>query len=316
MPMPDDGGNAPASLIALPGADALAARLAQALGATACRLDHRRFPDGEAHLRVLDAVDGRQLLVVAALRQPDPQLPSLFFLADALRDLGAARVGLVAPYLPYLRQDRRFLSGEALTSHSFAAWISARFDGLVTVDPHLHRIRTLDEVYRIPAVAVSSAAAIAAWIGANVPRPHLFGPDEESEQWVRGVAQRIGCGHSVLRKTRLGDREVQIALPSLEGLEACTPVLVDDIVSTARTLAVAARALRSAGLAAPVCVGVHAVFGDDAGVLLQQAGVGRVVTCNTLPHASNAIDVTGALVEGVAAVRAQWAAGGRSGAAC
>jgi len=314
MPMPPHAeAGAPLSVIALPGAEAIADRLAGALDASRTGLQSRRFPDGEAYLRVLDAVDGRELLVATALRDPDPQLPSLFFLADTLRELGASRVGLVAPYLPYMRQDARFHNGEAVTSRSVAAWVDARFDGLVTVDPHLHRIKTLGELYRVPGIVASSAGAIAAWVREHVPRPHIFGPDAESEQWAAEVAQGAGCAYSMLKKTRLGDREVQITLPPLEAARGCTPVLVDDIISSAQTMAVAVGALRAAGFADSVCIGVHAVFGDAAEQRLAQAGAGRVVSCNTLPHASNAIDVTPALADAVMALRRAWADGSARG---
>jgi ribose-phosphate pyrophosphokinase len=311
MPMPPhaEAGAHGLSVIALPGADAMADRLAGALGASRTGLLSRRFPDRESYLRVLDAIEGRELLVATALRDPDPQLPSLFFLADTLRELGASRVGLVAPYLPYMRQDARFHDGEAVTSRSVAAWVDAHFDGLVTVDPHLHRIKTLGDLYRVPGVVASSASAIAAWVRAHVPRPHIFGPDAESEQWAAEVAQGAGCAYSMLKKTRLGDREVQIALPPLEPARGCMPVLVDDIISSAQTMAVAVSALRAAGFADSVCIGVHAVFGDAAEQRLTQAGAGRVVSCNTLPHASNAIDVTPALADAVTALRRAWADG-------
>lgn len=305
-PHPEAGGPGP-SVIALPGADAIADRLASALGATRTGLQSRRFPDGERYLRVLDDVRGRELLVVAALRDPDPQLPSLLFLADTLHELGASRVGLVAPYLPYMRQDARFHEGEAVTSRSIAKWIVASFDGLVTVDPHLHRVKTLGELYRVPGVVASSAGAIAAWVREHVARPHIFGPDDESEQWAAEVARGAGCAYSMLKKVRLGDREVQIALPPLERARGCTPVLVDDIISSAQTMAVAVSALHAAGFAGSVCIGVHAVFGDGAAARLQQAGAGRVASCNTLPHDSNAIDVTPALADAVMALRRAWA---------
>ena len=314
MPMPPHAeAGAPLSVIALPGAEAIADRLDGALGASRIGLQSRRFPDGERYLRVLDAVDGRELLVATALRDPDAQLPSLFFLADTLRELGASRVGLVAPYLPYMRQDARFHSGEAVTSRSIAAWVDAHFDGLVTVDPHLHRIKTLGELFRVPGVVASSAGAIAAWVRAHVPRPHIVGPDAESEPWATEVAQGAGCAYSMLKKTRLGDREVQINLPPLERARGCTPVLVDDIISSAQTMAVAVSALRAAGFADSVCIGVHAVFGDAAEQRLAQAGAGRVVSCNTLPHASNAIDVTPALADAVMALRRAWADGSARG---
>jgi ribose-phosphate pyrophosphokinase len=287
-------------LIALPGSEACADHLAERMHAARCALESRRFPDGETYLRVLGEVQGCDVAVVAQLHEPDAQIPGLLFLADALRDLGAARVGLVAPYLPYMRQDKRFKPGEAVTSVSFAKWVSAAFDWLVTVDPHLHRRASLAEIYSVPSEVVTSAPAIAAWVQAKVKRPHLIGPDEESAQWVSEVASFIGCPHTVLRKERRGDREVVLSLPDLASLQGHTPVLVDDIISSAHTMAEAVRALLAQGSAAPVCVGVHALFAGDAAALLQAAGAARVVSCNTLAHASNAIDVMGAVGEAAA----------------
>jgi ribose-phosphate pyrophosphokinase len=146
---------------------------------------------------------------------------------------------------------------------------------------------------------VPSAPAIAAWVQLHVARPHIVGPDEESAQWVSEVAALAGCPHTVLRKQRHGDRDVELVLPDLERLRGRTPVLVDDIISSAHTLATAVRAMLAMSLQPPVCIGVHAVFAGDAAALLQAAGSARVVSCNTLAHASNGIDVSGAIAEAV-----------------
>ena len=50
--------------------------------------------------------------------------------------------------------------------------------------------------------------------------------------------------------------------------------------------------LLQAGMRPPVCIGIHAVFSGNAYRDLRNAGVARVVTCNTIPHASNAIDLS------------------------
>ncbi len=286
-----------------PGAQVFAQRIAHKLGAAICGVEHHRFPDGESGVRVLGDVRGRDCVVVAQLRDPDPQLPGLLFLADALHELGAASVGLVAPYLPYMRQDTRFREGEAVTSRSLAAWVSERFDWLATVDPHLHRIASLDRIYSIPNAVVPSAPAIALWVQGHVHRPFIVGPDEESEQWTREVASLAGCGHMVLKKTRHGDRSVSFVLPDLAPLAGHTPVLVDDIVSSGKTLADAVRLLREAGMAASSCVAVHALFAPGAEDALHAAGAARVVSCNTLTHPSNGIDVSAALAEAVRALQ-------------
>jgi ribose-phosphate pyrophosphokinase len=286
-------------VVAMPGSEHCGGLLAERLGAARCGLESRRFPDGEIYLRLLDEVQGLHVAVVAQLRDPDPQLPGLLFLADALRELGASSVGLVAPYLPYMRQDTRFHAGEAITSRSFAKLASNAFTWLVTMDPHLHRVASLDAIYDLRAVVVQSAESIAAWVRAEVMHPHIVGPDEESEQWVCDVAARAGCSYSVLRKHRSGDRSVELTLPNLDALRGRTPVLVDDIISSGQTMATTVRELVAMGFAAPICVGVHPVFAGAALAVLQAAGAARVVSCNTLPHPTNAIDVTIPLAEAV-----------------
>ena len=77
----------------------------------------------------------------------------LALVAGTARDLGASSVGLVAPYLAYMRQDRMFRAGEGVTSVYFARLLADSFDWLVTVDPHLHRRRSLTEIYPFPAAA-------------------------------------------------------------------------------------------------------------------------------------------------------------------
>ncbi len=286
-------------LLSLPGAQQVAKSLAAQLGAPLGTVETRRFPDGESYLRLHDDLEGREAVVVAALRDPDPQALRLWYLAQTARDLGAFRVGLVAPYLPYMRQDKRFQPGEAVTSGTFARFLSQAFDWLVTVDPHLHRLASLSAIYPIPAQAVASAPAIARWVQANVPEPIIVGPDSESEQWAADVSRRIGCPAIVLAKTRLGDRSVEITVPDARPFGGRTPILIDDIVSSARTMAVAAGRVKEAFGKKAVCVGVHAVFSPGALQVLREAGAPRLVTCNTLPHPTNAIDVGAEIAQAV-----------------
>jgi ribose-phosphate pyrophosphokinase len=264
----------------------------------------RRFPDGETYVRVETSVRGRDVAIVCTLDRPDDKLLPLFFLAATARDLGAASVGLVAPYLAYMRQDRRFAEGEGITSAYFASLLSRSVDWLVTVDPHLHRRASLGEVYTIPAEVVHAAPKVADWIRSNVRRPLLIGPDSESAQWIAAVAAAAGAPSIVLEKTRKGDRDVSVTVPDVERWRDHTPVLVDDIISTAKTMIETVRHLGRTDLARPVCVGVHAVFAPAAYDELQAAGAAMVVTCNTISHASNVIDMSGALADAVAACAA------------
>ena len=280
-------------ICALPGNEAFAERLCAELGMRAVELEWRRFPDGESYLRFRQDLKGHNLALVCTLNDPDSKTLPLLFAARTARELGASRVGLVAPYLGYMRQDRRFHDGEAVTSVHFAALLSQAFHWLVTVDPHLHRRGSLSEIYSISSKVVAAAPAMAQWIKANVARPLVVGPDSESEQWAADVAAACDAPHAVMSKTRLGDRRVEMGAPPLSQWKDRTPVLLDDIISSARTMALAARKIQEAGLRAPVCIGVHGVFSSDALGALRGAGVAKVVTTNTIAHETNGIDVSG-----------------------
>ena len=289
-------------LVPLPGNDRLADRLADALGADIGRIAVRRFPDGETYLRYETPINGRSIALLCTLDHPDNKFLPLAFAAAAARDLHAATVGLVSPYLAYMRQDRRFQAGEAVTSTYFARILSSQIDWMVTVDPHLHRRSSLAEIYNIPTAAIHAAPLISDWVRGNVTAPLLIGPDTESEQWVSRTAHDAGAPHMVLEKVRHGDRTVEISFPDMGRWRGHTPVLIDDIVSTGRTMIEAIGHLRREGMRPPVCVAAHGIFAEGALERLVEAGAARVVTTNTIPHPTNAIDVTTLLAESVRVV--------------
>lgn len=290
--------NLPPLLFPLPGNDDLASKLANLVDAELGQIDMRRFPDGETYLRLMTSPVGRSVGLVCTLDRPDAKFLPLIFAASAARQLGARRVGLIAPYLCYLRQDKSFHPGEAITSLAFGRTLSQEIDWLATVDPHLHRYQSLDAVYSVPSKVVAAAPVVAQWIRETVERPLLVGPDAESRQWVSTVAELVGAPYQVLRKVRFGDRDVQISLPDVEGFGDRTPVLMDDIVSSARTMIEAARQLRSIGLPSPVCVAVHALFADRSLATLKE-NAARIATTNTIVHPSNAIDISVPLMAGI-----------------
>lgn len=284
-------------LIAMPGCDTATMRLAIPLRAELGHAAVTHFPDGESYVRLYTPVHGAEVAIVCTLDHPDEKLLPLLWLAIAARQGGARRVGLIAPYLPYMRQDVIFNAGEIRAAEHFAALLNPVFDWLVTVDPHLHRISHLSEVYRVPTVAVEAAPAIAEWIQTHVQAPFLIGPDEESRQWVEQVAGMCGAPWAALTKTRHSAWLVEVTeLPNIP--PRCVPVLVDDIISTGRTMLAAAGLLQRAGKPQPVCVGVHAVFAADAYSQLCAASA-EVVTCDTIPHPSNQIALTGPLVDAI-----------------
>lgn len=288
-----------AVIFALPGNETLAAALADRLQLERGTLALRSFPDGETYLRFDTPVSGRPVLLACSLHDPDRKALGLLFAATTARELGATTVGLVAPYLGYMRQDHRFRDGEAITSAIFAQLLSRHIDWLVTCDPHLHRWKSLDEIYAVPSAVVATAPLLAAWIRRQVDSPVLIGPDAESTQWVSAVAGLAGAPHVVLEKVRHGDRDVTVSIADPALLRNRTPVLVDDIISTARTMIAAIQQVAGHSPHPPVCVAVHAVFSGDAHDALRAAGAAQIITTNTITHPSNGIDVNNAIADAI-----------------
>ncbi|MCX8071223.1 MAG: ribose-phosphate diphosphokinase [Candidatus Binatia bacterium] len=263
----------------------LARALASAKGVPAHVIACHRFPDGETLVQVPARV-AEQAIVVQRLHDPDAKLFPLLLVADALRRAGAQRVVLVAPYLPYMRQDAAFRPGEPISQRVLGRLLRLGFDRVLTVEPHLHRVQGLKQV--VPGgEAISAAPAISEYLLRRGWRGVLVGPDAESARWVKAIACASGLPWMVGEKQRLGDRRVRISFR--QELPSTAVMLVDDIASSGATLARAARGLRRMGAERVEAIVVHAIFAPGAAERMQAAGIARVVSCDTVPHRTNRI---------------------------
>ena len=251
----------------------------------------RQFPDHETYIKVISDVREKRVILVCTLNHPDEKLLPLYFLSKTVKELGADSIYLVAPYLAYMRQDKRFQSGEGITSAYFASLLSSFADRLITIDPHLHRRSSLSEIYSIPTTAIHAADTISQWVKINIENPVLIGPDSESEQWVSAIAKKANAPYIILEKIRRSDIDVEVSVPQVAVYKGYTPVLIDDIISTARTMIETIGHLLRAGMSNPVCIGVHGIFAGTAYRDLLAAGVKEVITCNTIMHETNRIGI-------------------------
>jgi len=258
-------------------------RLAAALDVPVFILESHRFPDGELKL-VLPPQLPPRVIFCQSLDRPNEKLIELLIAAKSARELGARRLTLVAPYLCYMRQDKAFSPGEAVSQPIVGGFLAELFDDLITIDPHLHRIRNLREA--VPsknAVALTATALMAEFLGERDDNPLLLGPDQEAEQWVSSVAAPAGREYGVCTKNRLGDRQVEIDLPEID-LDGRSIVLVDDVASSGRTLAVAAEACLAKNAVRVDVLVTHALFCGDA---FQQLSQSRIAEGQWIPAAEN-----------------------------
>lgn len=255
----------------------------------------RDFPDGETFIKINSQVKNRDVIVMTSLNHPNQKLLPLIFFSKTVKELGAKKIGLIAPYLPYMRQDKSFSTGECISSRYFAELLSQHFDWLMTIDPHLHRYKSLDEIYSIPTVTLHAKEKIIEWILNHTKNPIIIGPDVESKQWVSSIADKANIPYLILQKIRRGDREVEVSIPKIHEFQFQTVVLIDDIISTGNTMIEAIKHLIKLEINSIICIGIHAIFANDAYQILKQSGC-TIITCNTIDHETNAIDLSNLII--------------------
>lgn len=272
-----------------------ATRFAAQLGAPLHPIHLHRFPDGETLPTVAQGFDS--VFLYRSLDRPNEKIVPLLLAADALRRAGTERIVLVAPYLPYLRQDKVFAPGQPLSRDVLGGVLGPAFDRIVTVAPHLHRTGDLAPVFGGTPIDVLTVAPLLARGLGGGPPPLVVGPDAESEPWASAVARALGAEALVLGKTRCGDDAVKLMAPRTVSVASRRTVLVDDICSSGATLAEAARLLHAKGAASVEAVVVHALFDDAAATSLRHAGISRIASTDSCRHPTNRIYIAGLLAD-------------------
>ena len=271
--------------------------LAARLRVECCAVARHLFPDGESLVQVKPR-SGTAILY-RSLDHPNEKLVELLLAASALRHNGVRRVILVAPYLAYMRQDIAFEPGQAVSQKVIGALLARHFDALLTVDPHLHRIKSLAEVMPgIEAISVSAAPALGRFI-ADVNKVLLAGPDAESRQWVEAIAASRGLDVIVGEKRRLGDRDVEIVFDDINKVAGRSVILVDDVISSGRTLEVAARCLVEGGAASVQALATHCLASQEDLDRLAAAGISLTSSTDSIAGPTAAIPLASVLAEAI-----------------
>ncbi|WP_375196366.1 ribose-phosphate diphosphokinase [Sphingobium sp.] len=260
-------------------------RLGRALNVPALEVEVHRFPDGECLVRIPSTA--RTVLFYRSLNDPDHKIIELLFAASAARDGGAERVILIAPYFCYMRQDMAFRSGEAVSQKVIGSLVASHFDGLITVDPHLHRVASLNEVVRgITAISVSAAPLLATLID-DRDAPVIVGPDGESRQWIEAIAAPLALETLVASKRRLGDRHVGLAIAGADRVKGRRAIVVDDMISSGRTLVEAARLLHDAGCLSVEAVVTHCLAGPHDLAWMAASGIASIASSDSVDGSTN-----------------------------
>lgn len=265
-----------------------ALRLAKELGYDYQPIRVHRFPDGECRVSV-PTQPATHIIICQSLDYPNEKLVTLLLAIQTFRAAGVKHVSLVTPYLCYMRQDKAFHPGEAISQQIIGHFLADLVDDLITVDAHLHRVDMLQQAVPLKnAVNLSAAPALGEFLLQQNLQPFLLGPDSESQQWARQIAEVGGFDWAVANKQRSSDVDVRITLPNID-IQNRVVVLIDDVISSGHTLAQATGELQKAGASKICCLVTHALFADGALDLLHQVGITDIWSSDSVSHPSNVI---------------------------
>lgn len=280
-------------IIGCSGAKHLVKAIAKKSKTKYCNLEIERFPDTELKIRITKEVKSKNVYFVQSFYKSkntdvNDKLIEVLFAAHTARELGAKKVFLISPYLIYLREDERFEKGEAISAKILANFCKV-FDKVYVLEPHLHRFKSFREFFP-NAVKISLSDEIANYIKKKIKGNYLLvGPDIESKQWVKAVADRLNKKYNILRKQRFSSRKVKV---KGEKISSDNVIIIDDIISTGYTLIEATKLIKARQI---YFIGMHGLFSENAVKKLNKKG--KIIVSNSIPSKASKIDCSDALAK-------------------
>lgn len=262
----------------------LAEKTAKELDVEVSLLEISVFPDRERRIRVVNSVvDEKTVVFQPTSTPPDQNYMELFFIADALKRSGASTVTAVIPYLGYERQDHVFRDGEAVSLEVIIKTLERiGVDKLVAFD--LHSVK-VPELFTIPVLHLSALDLFAQKIKelGLTKNSVLVSPDMGGIRRIKMLSESLGnMPYATVEKNRnleTGD----ISDSSMEGnVNGKTAIIVDDMISTGRTIVAAEKILLKNGVKKVLVFATHAVFSANATELLQNLKAEKVFVTDTI----------------------------------
>lgn len=261
---------------------ALAGAIAERLGKELCKVEVGRFPDGETKVRILEDVRGTDAFIMQPVGPPqNDHLVELLILIDAARRASADRITAVIPYYSYARQDRKHEGRVPITAKLVANLITvAGASRVLTMDLHATQIQgffdiPLDHLFAAPVLVDHLKQK-------RLQDLVVMAPDPGSVRMANAFARMLGGGIAFMDKRRVSDTEVE-SLGVVGDIAGKNAVIVDDMITTAGSMAEAIAAAKRHGARSVMAAATHAVFVGSAPERLSEAGPDEIVVTDTIP---------------------------------
>lgn len=268
----------------------LAQGIAKIIKAQYSELTTKHFPDGELYIKFEISLKNKEVIFVQTLYPANEALLEIILAAHTAKELGAKKIKLVTPYLAYIRQDKRFNPGEAVSSKIIGKLLEI-FDEIITIDPHLHRFKSLREVFHTKTKRLTSNELIKKYISKTFKNSVIIGPDEESHQWAKEIALSIGANVAILKKKRFSPTKVRISVKSQVDLKGKNIVIIDDILSTGKTVLETVKSIKEQKPKSIRVIAIHGLFTDKKVYAEIKRSVKEIITTNTIENKHSKIDV-------------------------
>ncbi len=260
----------------------LAQRMADYIGLPLGKIQVSRFADGEINVQVMENIRGCDVFIIQPTFPPAENLMELLIMIDAARRASADRVTAVIPYFGYARQDRKDRPRAPISAKLVANLITvAGADRVLTMDLHSPQIQGFFDIPFDHLLA--RPVLVGHFRSLGLTNLVVVAPDTGSVKMARAFAKRLDASLAIVNKRRSGPDESE-AMEIIGEVSGKNVLLVDDLISTAGTLAGAAKQLRSEGAKEVYAACTHPCFSSNALERLEEAGIKRVVITDTIPQ--------------------------------
>ncbi len=280
-------------LVIFPGnsSKALVKEICEYLEIPVGRCEVGKFSDGEIQIEIEENVRGRDVFLVQSTSTPvNDHLMELLIMIDAARRASAQSITAVVPYFGYARQDRKVAPRTPITARLVADLItSAGADRFLSMDLHAGQIQGFfdmpsDHLYASPILLEDMKRKY----GGRPDEVVVVSPDAGGVERARAFAKRLGATLAIVDKRRPKANVAEV-MQIVGDVRGKTAIMLDDMIDTAGTLTLGAKALAESGARRIVAYAVHPVLSGPAIDRLQASAIEEVVVTNTIPLRDNAL---------------------------